>query len=339
MKILVIKLAALGDVVRTSFIAQALKGRYKNQNPKVLWLTSEGARPFFVNNPYVDTVITDSLGSREKLKNENIDLVINFAEEEEYAKLSSSLGCKKIGFYWDGRVLPTPSTKEWYDMSLLGERPKNDLLKINCKKTHRQLMSEIVGIEDYEGYEPFLGLNPGQVAVAEEFRAKHNIKNQDLVVGVNLGGADRWLKSLPVNLGIDLIEQIYKKFQCRIILFGGLKETQRNKEIISRTSVPLIDAGTENDLINFIALMSVCDFVISTDSLGFHISQALKKKTICLLGPTQMYEKETFGRGKIVYAKTDCVGCMQTDCKSMEKIDILEVIDALDELIKKDKNI
>jgi ADP-heptose:LPS heptosyltransferase len=36
MKILIIKTGALGDVVRTSFIAQALKEKYKKLNPDLL---------------------------------------------------------------------------------------------------------------------------------------------------------------------------------------------------------------------------------------------------------------------------------------------------------------
>jgi len=334
MNILIIKIGALGDVMRTTFIAQALKDKYNN--PKIFWLTDEKAKPLFINNPYVNKVISDSESNRKKLKQEHFDLVINLEEERVYADLASCLNCKKMGFYLENNeILPSLTTKEWYDMSLLGEKPRNDTLKINCKKPHRQLMSEIVGIKDYKKYEPFLRLNKHQIRICQNFKKRYNIKSQDMVIGLILGGANRWPKALPINLSVKLIDKIYKKFKCRIILFGGLEETNRNNKILSLSHSPVIDAGTGNNLVDFPAIIGVCNYVISTDSLGLHIALALKKKTICLVGPTQIYEKETFGHGKIIYAKSKCVGCMiKKDCKSMEKISISEVIKTLENLTK-----
>jgi len=342
MNILIIKTGALGDVVRTTFIAQALKDKYKNSF--IYWLTDEKAMPMFLNNPYVDKVIKDSELNREKLKTKKFDLVINLEEEKVYSELAS-LSNKKLGFYLkNGKITPGESAKEWFDMCILGDKtpikakgkkiPKNDFLKINCKKTHRQLMSEIVEIEDYEKYEPFLRLNDEQIKIANDFKRRYNLRNE-MIVGLILGGADRWPKALPIGLSVKLIDDIYRKFKCKIILFGGLKELDRNQKIIALSNSPIIDAGTGNNLVEFPALISVCNYVISTDSLGVHIAFALKKKTICLIGPTQKYEKETFGHGKIIYSKSKCIGCLKKDCKSIEKISIPEVIRELEKLSKK----
>ena len=153
-----------------------------------------------------------------------------------------------------------------------------------------------------------------------------------MVVGLVIGGADRWPKSLPIDLSAKLAEKIYKKFKCRIILFGGPNEMDRNKEIISSSNAPIIDAGTGNDLVDFPALINVCNYIISTDSLGLHVSLALKKKTICLIGPTLKNEIDTFEHGKVLVSNSNCIGCLKKDCKSMEKISITEIIKVLEEL-------
>ena len=75
MKILIIKTGALGDVLRTSFLAQALKDKYKKTKPKIFWLTSQSASQFFINNPYVDNLII--LEERDKLKKINSEIKIN----------------------------------------------------------------------------------------------------------------------------------------------------------------------------------------------------------------------------------------------------------------------
>ncbi len=93
MKILIIKTGALGDVLRTSFIAQALKDKYKNRNLKIFWVVSKQARAFFINNKYVNKIILSE--ERNKIKNINFDLVINLEESDEDCSFVSSLKTKK----------------------------------------------------------------------------------------------------------------------------------------------------------------------------------------------------------------------------------------------------
>ena len=97
MNILIIKTGALGDVVRTSFIAQALKDKYQKHDPKIFWITAKNAMPLFINNIYVDKVIQQE--SKEKIRKFNFDITLNLEEEESLCKFASSLNSKKlIGF-------------------------------------------------------------------------------------------------------------------------------------------------------------------------------------------------------------------------------------------------
>mgnify|MGYP001581412231 CR=1 FL=1 len=330
MKILIIKIGALGDVLRTSFIAQGLKDKYENAS--IFWLTSEIAKPMFINNPYVSKIIVDSELNRDYLKKEKFDLVINLEEDEIHVKFTSSFDAEKIGFILENeKIIPSRTAKEWFDMSLLGEKPRNDNLKRTSKKTHRQLMAELVGV-DYKKYEPFLRLNREQITLSKDFSRRYNFKKDDMVVGLILGGADRWPKQLPVDLSVKLIDIIYKKFKCKIILFGGYNEEERNKEIIALAKSPVIDAGSGNDLVEFPALVNTCNFIIATDSLGLHIALALKKKVISLIGPTLPNEIDIYGLGYKVVAKSDCISCLKKDCKSMEQIDVSEIIRYLENL-------
>jgi len=79
MNILIISVGALGDVLRTTFIAQALKEKHKNS--KIFWITDKKAKPLFLNNPHVDFVIPYE--NKEKLKQTQFDLIINLEENEE----------------------------------------------------------------------------------------------------------------------------------------------------------------------------------------------------------------------------------------------------------------
>ncbi|MEI6059001.1 MAG: glycosyltransferase, partial [archaeon] len=334
MEILIIKIGALGDVLRTSFIAQALKDKYRSRKPRIHWITDEKALPLFTNNPYIYEVVKKE--QKEKFLNMPLDLIINLEEDEENCRFVSSLKSKEVrGFIFEnGRVLPTKTTEEWFNMSALGKKPQNDILKKKNEKEHRQIISEIVGITNWTKYEPFLRLCEEQRKIASDFLRRHNLSRTDLIVGINTGAADRWPKHLSIEKTANLIDRIYKKYNASILLFGGPNEIERNKKIMSLSHSPIITTGCGNDLNEFPALINVFSILITSDTLGLHIGLALKRKTIILVGPTSPAEIGTYHLGEKVVAKSDCICCYKHECKSMEKISIDEILEKLDSLIK-----
>ncbi len=337
MKILIIKTGALGDVLRTSFIAQALKDKYKNKNSKIFWLVSKQAKAFFINNQYVDKIIISE--ERNKIKNIKFDLVINLEESEEDCSFASSLKTKKIiGAFLDKnrKIDYTKESSYWFDMSKISkfENKRADILKKENKKTHRQIISELIGIENYKKYEPFLRLTGSQREMAKEFSAKHNLSDSNLIIGVNTGSADRWPKALSVKKTAELINEIYKKYKAKILLFGGPDEIQRNKEIIKFVKSPIIDTGCGNNLIEFPALISICNLMITTDSLGLHVALALKRKTICLIGPTSPSEIDLYGLGEKVISRSKDVCSYKTKTDCMEKINLQEIEEKINKLLE-----
>lgn len=333
MNVLIIKIGALGDVVRTSFIAQALRDKYRDKDPKIYWITDGKAKSLFKNNPYIFNVISKE--EKNSLSKKGWDLVINLEEDEENCKFASSLKTKQlIGFiYENGKIVPTSTLKEWFDMSLLGKKPENDLLKFKNKKTHRQILGEIVDVNNWMNYEPFLRLNEEQRAFASSFLRRHNLSRTDLIIGINTGAADRWPKSLPIEKTVELVNSIYEHYGAKILLFGGPNEIERNREIISKSKAPIIDTGCGNDLIEFPALISTCSLFITSDSLGLHIALALKRKTICLIGPTSPSEIDMYRLGEKIIASSDCVCCYKKECKSMHEIDVKRILEVIKNII------
>ncbi|MEM3122341.1 MAG: glycosyltransferase [Candidatus Pacearchaeota archaeon] len=337
MNILIIKTGALGDVLRTSFVAQALKDKYKNKNPKIYWIVESSGIPLLTNNPYIYKIV--KLDDKESISKIKFDIVINLEESIELCKFASFLNTKEIiGFYFNGRsIVPSDTAKEWFNMSMLGKKPLNNILKKKNKKTHRQIMSEIIDVK-YNRYEPFLKMDDNQKKFAKNFLKKHNLNREDLIIGINSGSSDRWPKALPIKKTIELIDNINKEYgeKVKILLFGGPNEIERNKEIIKLSKSPIIDTGCKNNLFEFCALLSICRIIITSDSLGLHIALALKRKTICLVGPTSSNELDMYDIGYKVVAKSKCLCCYKPKCKSMDYIDIKEVIRKIELFIKQD---
>jgi len=333
MNILIVKIGALGDVLRTSFMAQALKDKYLKYDPKIYWLTDKKAIPLFIGNSYINNIF--SIENKNKLKKINFDLVVNLEEGQDICKFVNSLHPKKIiGFiHENGKIIPSPTIKEWYNMSMLGPKPQNDILKKKNKKTHRQIMSEIIEV-DYKKYEPFLKLTKKQKEFAFNFLRRYNLSKTDLIIGINTGSAERWPKQLSIKKTVDIIDKLYKKYKAKILLFGGPNEVNRNQKILQLSKSPIISTGCGNDLFEFPSLISICNLFITCDTLGFHISLALKRKTIVLVGPTSPAELDMYKIGEKIVAKSNCICCYRSDCKSMKNINVGEIMARVDKLLK-----
>jgi hypothetical protein len=73
--ILMIKLEALGDVLRTTSVLPALHRRYDPCH--VTWITSDGARDLFVGNDLVDRVVSASDDYLPTLLSRTFDVIVN----------------------------------------------------------------------------------------------------------------------------------------------------------------------------------------------------------------------------------------------------------------------
>ena len=75
-KILIIKLDAIGDVLRTTSILHALKEKYPDSH--ITWITKNAAKDIFKNNHLVDDVrIFESSELQARLQTEMFDLLIH----------------------------------------------------------------------------------------------------------------------------------------------------------------------------------------------------------------------------------------------------------------------
>ena len=159
-KILVLKVGALGDVVRTTPLLTVLEG-------KVTWITSEAAAPLLAGNPLIDRLYCND-HPQDSLFDDQFDLVINLEDELSAATLASKVKTKSlIGAYVDGdRVAYTESAADWFDMSLISRfgKKKADELKMNNRKTYQDFIFSMVGRHfQAEEYVLKMPLNKGAV--------------------------------------------------------------------------------------------------------------------------------------------------------------------------------
>ena len=309
-RILIIKLDAMGDVLRTTSILPLLHKKYSNA--QFTWITKRNAKELLIGNTYISRILAVEDNFLPYVLNEDFDEGICLDADPQSASILSLANCKiKSGFIVNqqGNVLPVNErANQWFYMGV------DDELKVQNRQTYFEIIYNICNLEG-SSQRPQMFLNEKSTFIAEQFKKEHNLSNK--VIGINTGGGNRWQckKWMPEHY-ISYIKALKKDYpEVSLILFGGPEEVKFNEHILSETNDLVIDAGCNNSIHDFAALVNLVDIFMTPDSLGMHISTALVKITIVLVGPTSPWELDVFGKGEILYnAEVECISCYKSIC-------------------------
>ncbi len=306
-RILIIKKAAMGDVLRTTCILEPLRRKFPDH--RIIWFTAENNREVLKGNPYIDEIWTENIETSQKLFCFNFKAAINLDLSSD--SLATAAAAKTERFYGfryeqDGAVSwSNKPAGEWFAMS------HDDGAKKRNGKTYQRIISDILELENFG--EIVVPLNKGSVARAEAFAKKHRLHGKN-VIGINAGSGSRWLaKRWPEKNFLKLFS-LLKDEKCPIVIFGGREEKEIMKRLLKKSTVPLIDAGCDNTIGDFFALLDLCSVVLTSDTLALHAASGLRKQIVALFGPTSANEIETYGRMIKLVTPLECVCCYMKEC-------------------------
>lgn len=310
-KILIVKLAAVGDVLRTTSILPPLRKKYPGA--EITWVTRANAAPLLARNEFIDRLLPVEESYREFLDNEEFDIGICLDADPLSATIHSIARCReRYGFIADrqGRVAPANErAREWWLMGL------NDDLKRRNRKSYQQIMYEICDLPSPVA-KPLLMVEDGVAEFGRKFIIDRRLDRRAKVVGINTGGGGRWqYKKWTTEGYLGLIDLLRKKRpDVGVVLLGGPEEVDLNKTISSLAGDAIVDGGCGNSLAQFTSLIGAIDLLLTSDSLAMHIGVALGKPTVVLVGPTSPWELDVFGEGEIVHSGIECLSCYLSRC-------------------------
>jgi len=332
-KILIIKLDAIGDVLRTTSILKPLKQKYPDSY--IEWCTRQNATALFKNNSLVDEVIVVEDDAFFRLQAEEFDIIINL----DTSKLSSAIaadaiGKEKIGFVLNKKAFiesTSAEAQQWLEMSAF-----DDVKKAN-EKSYQQIIYEILDLD--------LPVEKPIIEIPEKFKEEilnkefaQKINNAKPTIGLNIGVGTKWpSKEWPNERWQELIKMLGNE-KFNLLLLGGPEEVNSVNQLTKEFDF-VIDTGCDNSLLEFAAIVNLCDLIITADTLALHIATALEKKIIALFGPTSANEIELFGKGVKLSSDEGCSCYYRKYCTEeiscMKKIDAEKVVEALNLLLEK----
>ena len=315
-KILIIKLAAVGDVIRTTPLLHKLKKEHPNA--LIYWITyTPEILPDLIDKKYMF-----SLENTLIIENIHFDKAINLDKDAHACALMNKINSdEKYGFYLkDGN--PAPYNKLAEHKFLTGIF--DDVNKAN-KKTYVEEIFEICGYK-FNGEEYIL--NPPS-------NFEWNIDKSKKIIGLNTGCGSRWASRLwNFDYWVELIKLLQKENYTPILL-GGEQENERNTKLSQLTGA---EYKGYFPLDQFTSLMNECDIVVTAVTMALHLAIGLKKQVILMNNIFNPNEFELYGRGKILGPKNECKCYFSPTCKNQNEYFCLDsltpimILDAIRQL-------
>lgn len=308
-RLLMIKLDAMGDVLRTTALLPALAER---PGLAVTWITRKESRPLLERNPYITEVLEYGPDAFLQLQTRAFDRVINLDAGKTSAALASIANSKqKDGFVLDARgyvQATNQAARKWLEMGVF------DDLKRHGARTYQDIMLEIIGCSGAD-HRYVLELTEEERSRGRAHLERLGVDLSRPVIGLNTGAGQRWqLKQWREEGYLELAERLAKRRAVQFVLLGGPEERERHQRLMASSKIPLIDTGCDNSVRHFAAIVAACNLVVAGDTLAMHLALALKRRAVILFGPTSSAEIEMYGFGEKVVPQMDCLVCYKSTC-------------------------
>ncbi len=331
-RIWIVKLGAMGDVLRTTFLLKGIRERHPDAH--ITWVTRKESVSFFAGIDTVDRVITPE-AAMWFTGVEYIHTVYGLELDAVAAAIVTQTNAEKVyGFslYEDGYpVAHCENAAKWQQLSY-----RDDLKRAN-HTTYQQQFTEIVELDDRHANDEYSYVISDDER--EWIREQRNLWTErgfnGPYIGINLGGNTRWRQKLVT---METIKGVIKQITAdgsptgSVVLLGGADAVEAMESLSSEDFPGIIVTATDSPLRDFASLVAACDVLYTADTLAMHLAIATKTHCVVNFGPTSPYEIEFYGRGEAIVPDLDCLVCYHSHCpleKQCTQIDPKTVLEAI----------
>ncbi len=305
-RILLIKLGAAGDVVRTTPLLEPLRRAHPDH--VLTWVTQHPELlPSVVDDPRIFDAATVLWASRTAF-----DLVLNLDKDREACALAAAVDAPlKRGFTLgdDGLCAPVDAALAGDAAAAAAAADKfltglfDDVSRANTKSYLEEIFA-IAGFV-FAGQEYVLDRPSDPPAF--------DLPAGKAVVGLNTGCGGRWTSRLWPEAHWEDLARDLSDAGYAVVLLGGPQEDERNRRLAAAAGAcypghfPLRD---------FIGLVDRCDVVVTAVTMAMHLAIGLRKRLVLFNNIFNPAEFELYGRGAILAPEQPCSCYFSPRCRA-----------------------
>ena len=318
-KILIIKLGAIGDVIRTTPLLTKLK--QEHPGCKIYWLTLTPS----ILPPEVDVPLKLNLENALYLQSFEFDIAINLDKDKEACSLMNKIAAAEKKGYFLNDGIPYPVNEAAIPKYMTGLF--DDLNKANDKSYPEEIF-EICGYK-FNGEKYLLS------SYNEYSNSWNELDRNKKIVGLNTGCGGRWTSRLwPEDYWVQLAKMLISN-GYEVVFLGGEQEDEKNSRLAGLTGGKYFGFFS---LEKFINLVNQCDLVVTGVTMAMHITIALDKKIVLFNNIFNPKEFELYGLGEIIQPSKECkcffsASCKNEEYKCMEHLEPERVFDSIKRII------
>lgn len=344
-RILIVRLGAIGDVIRTLPALRALRANLPEAY--IAWVVEDRAAPILKDHPDLNKVfvvprkewgknplsfktLREIGGVIQNLRRETFDLVLDFHGLFKSGLITFLSGVKeRVGFsrkfskegnfLFTNRHVSLPERKinrVERNLSLikyLGLEIKENLPIIPISDQDREFVANTIFPESTSFNRPWIIIHPGS-SPSTPYK--------------------RWGYRRFAQLADNLIQ----KFGGKILFTAGKDERELVKSIIAEmTEFQYILCQTKT-LTQLAETIRRCDLYIGNDTAPMHLAAFVGTPVIALFGPTDPIENAPYVKGESIVIRKDvfCNPCRNRECQNllcMDAINVEDVLGAVDQIL------
>jgi lipopolysaccharide heptosyltransferase I len=346
-KILVLRLSAVGDVIRTLPAIKALKEHYPSS--LITWIVEEPSQAFLESNPEVDEVI---LFPRKRwmkgikslngiwgtfsemrrfiidLRKRKFDMVLDFHGILK-SGLISFLSGSPIRIGYDRR-----STKE---MNILFSNVKVELPKEKISRFRRNIsLLQGMGLEVKE-IKYGLHIPRKDKEYVESYFSASSASFKKPLIAIHPGTSTKALfKRWMPDRYAQLADRLVRELKATILFTWGAEELQWVEGVRKEMKEPSLLGPKTESLTQLGEVYKNSDLYIGGDTGPMHIASLMGIPVVVIYGPTDPIENEPFGNHIKVRKNVGCNPCHKYFCRElvcMKAISVDEVFKATKEIL------
>ncbi len=323
MKILFIKLSAIGDVVQTLPALEAIKKTYPDS--VIDWVVEEAAADILRDHPLINRLLISRRKTWIRMLQDPRTLLRGFREASDFCRELRSThydiaidfqGLMKsgvvIGLAFAARKIGFDRTRELSYLFLNEKLPPYDVEK------H--------ALERYLDVARYLGAHdPSPRCSLPISREKESVGKltADLRKGgkgiITINPVARWQTKLwEERKFADLADRLVRERNASVIFTGSGDDAVTVERIRSQMQQQAENWAGRTTLKELAALATLSDLFITTDTGPMHLAAAAGARVVALFGPTAPWRTGPHGHGHIIVrAGIECSPCFQKGCKDM----------------------
>ncbi len=291
-RILIIRLAPLGETVLTTPVIRALRRHF--QDAYIAYMVAPTREDLVSANPYLNEVLTYQASVPK--------LIYQIARRKFQMAVVLQPTFRLVLHTFLARI----PFRVGFETNAGGKKLLNLAVPNNTSQHETQRYLDVVralGVEVVDN-EPEVFVESASIAWVNNFLENHKLNDSKRIIGLNPGAATAYRRWHAANFAA-LSDRLHEKYDAHIIITTGPREGEladQVAELMSHSPV-IVNQATPMQLA---ALLQRCDLYISNDTGPMHLSTAVKTPTVALFGASNLIQWAPPWDRHAVVARKEC---------------------------------